>query len=204
MAESRWRYWRRFNLPNLIYLLILVAVMALSYWYVRKNTNESTAPNKQQTDRMDGFAEQVELTQTSENGSLLYHASMNDIEHFGNDDIKGNNVLLITTSEKQPRVTVKASQAIWHSKQQTVELTGSIEMIRETDAKDPDSRPMRLTTDSMNIDMAKGLASSDDAFTMQHGESILNGKRFRYDYQLRDLSMGGTDGERIKAKILNQ
>ena len=47
-------------------------------------------------------------------------------------------------------------------------------------------------------------ASSDEAFTMKQGDSVLMGKRFRYDYQLRDLSMGGPDGGRIKAQIMNQ
>ena len=73
----------------------------------------------------------------------------------------------------------------------------------EAEANDPDSRPMVLTTEKMTVDMAQGLASSDEAFTMKQGESVLNGKRFRYDYQLRDLSMGGPDGGRIKAQIVN-
>ena len=196
MAPSRyngWRYWRRFNLPNLVYILLLLGIMALSYWYVRKDTGEQAAPAAKPTDRMDGFAEQAELTQTSKDGTLLYHASMTGIEHFGNDDIKGKTVYLITTSDKQPRVTVK-----------TVDLTGQVVLTREAEPNDADSRTMTLTTEAMTVNMAQGLASSDEAFTMKQGDSVLTGKRFRYDYQLRDLSMGGSDGGRIKAQIMNQ
>ena len=207
MAPSRyngWRYWRRFNLPNLVYLLLLIAIMALSYWYVRKDTNQQSEPVAKPTDRMDGFAEQAELTQTSKDGTLLYHASMTGIEHFGNDDIKGKTVYLITTSDKQPRVTVKADQAVWRSQAQTVDLTGQVVLTREAEPNNTDSGTMILTTEAMTVDMAQGLASSDEAFTMKQGDSVLTGKRFRYDYQLRDLSMGGPDGGRIKAQILNK
>ncbi len=207
MASSRyngWRYWRRFNLPNLVYLLLLIAIMALSYWYVRKDTDQQSEPAAKPTDRMDGFAEQAELTQTSKDGTLLHHASMTAIEHFGNDDIKGNTVYLITTGDKQPRVTVKANQAVWRSQAQTVELTGQVVLTREADPNDTDSRSMTLNTEAMTVDMAQGMASSDEAFSMTQGESVLTGKRFRYDYQLRDLTMGGPDGGRIKAQILNQ
>ena len=207
MAPSRyngWRYWRRFNLPNLVYILLLLGIMALSYWYVRKDTGNQSEPAAKPTDRMDGFAEQAELTQTSKDGTLLYHASMSGIEHFGNDDIKGKTVYLITTSDKQPRVTVKADQAVWHSQAQTVDLTGQVVLTREAEPNDADSRVMTLTTEAMTVNMAQGLASSDEAFTMKQGDSVLMGKRFRYDYQLRDLSMGGPDGGRIKAQIMNQ
>ena len=201
--NNGWRYWRRFNLPNIIYILILLAIMALSYWYVRKDAASKPQPPTKQTDRMDGFAEQAELTQTSKDGSLLYHATMSNIEHFGNDDLAGKSVYLIATSDKQPRVTVHANQAVWHGQAQNVDLSGQVVLTREAEANDPDSRPMVLTTEKMTVDMAQGLASSDEAFTMKQGESVLNGKRFRYDYQLRDLSMGGPDGGRIKAQIVN-
>lgn len=205
MAQSRWhngwRYWRRFNLPNIVYLLILIAIMALSYWYVRKDIGEQATPVAKPTDRVDGFAEQAELSQTSKNGSLLYHAAMNGVEHLGNDDLKGKNIILITTADKQPRVTVKANQAVWHSQAQTVELSGQVELIRDVEPNDADSRMMTLTTEQMSVDMSQGLASSDDAFTLKQGDSVLSGKRFRYDYQLRDLSMGGAEGGRIKAQI---
>lgn len=201
--NNGWRYWRRFNLPNIIYILILLAIMALSYWYVRKDAASKPQPPAKQTDRMDGFAEQAELTQTSKDGTLLYHASMSNIEHFGNNDLAGKSVYLIATSDKQPRVTVHANQAVWHGQAQTVDLTGQVVLTREADSKDPDSRVMTLTTEKMSVDMAKGLASSDEAFTMKQGESVLHGKRFRYDYQLRDLSMGGSDGGRIRAQIVN-
>ncbi len=202
--KNSWRYWRRFNLPNLVYLLLLMGIMALSYWYVRQDTGEPPAAASKQPDRMDGFAQQAELTQTSKDGSLLYHAAMNAVEHFGNDDLKGKDVILITTRDKQPRVVVKAQQAVWHSQAQTVDVSGQVELIRDVDPNDPDSRVMTLTTERMSVDMAQGLASSDEVFTLKQGDSVLSGKRFRYDYQLRDLSMGGTDGGRIKAQILPQ
>lgn len=201
--NNGWRYWRRFNLPNIVYILILLAIMALSYWYVRKDAAEQAAPPPKQSDRMDGFAQQAELTQTSKDGTLLYHAAMTDIEHFGNSDLKGKAVYLIATGDKQPRVTVHANQAIWRGQAQVVELSGQVILTREAEANDPNSRPMVLQTEHMTVDMAQGLASSDDAFTMTQGASVLNGKRFRYDYQLRDLSMGGADGGRIKAQIVN-
>lgn len=204
MAQFRWRYWRRFNLPNVVYLLILIAIMALSYWYVRKDAGNDAPTAAKPTDRMDGFAEQAELSQTSKDGSLLHHASMSGVEHFGNDDLKGKNLILITTRDKQPRVTVKASEAVWHSQAQTVDLMGQVELVRDAEADDRDSRPMVLTTERMRVDMAQGLASSDEVFTLKQGDSVLSGKRFRYDYQLRDLSMGGADGGRIKASILQK
>ena len=203
-SPSRWRYWRRFILPNLSYLLILVAVMALSYWFViRDSQDNKAAQNAKPTDRMDSFAQQTELTQTSKDGSLLYHASMNDIEHFANDDLKGHNVTFVTTGDKQPPIIIKAQQALWHKEARTVDLSGQVEMIREVEPDDSDSRIMTLKTETITVDMDQGLASSDAFFTMTQGESVLTGTRFRYDYQLRDLDMGGPDGDRIKAQIVN-
>lgn len=80
----------------------------------------------------------------------------------------------------------------------------ALTVTREAEPNNTDSGTMILTTEAMTVDMARGLASSDEAFTMKQGDSVLTGKRFRYDYQLRDLSMGGPDGGRIKAQILNQ
>ena len=38
---SKWRYWLRFHLPNFIYLLVLIAVAAGSYWLVKSNSNDT-------------------------------------------------------------------------------------------------------------------------------------------------------------------
>jgi hypothetical protein len=67
---------------------------------------------------------------------------------------------------------------------------------------------MTLATETMRVNMNQGLASSDEAFVMTSGASKVTGKRFRYDYQLRDLDMGGGQmdthqGTRIKAEIVN-
>jgi lipopolysaccharide export system protein LptC len=76
---------------------------------------------------------------------------------------------------------------------------------REPDGKNQD---MILSTDKMQVNMAQGLASSDEAFVLNNGASTVAGKRFRYDYQLRDLEMGvaakdAQQGGRIKAEIVN-
>ena len=201
MAFSRWQYWRRFYLPNTIYLLILLGVMGASYWYVRKDMANQPAAQAKQTDKIDGFAKEIELTQTNETGKLMYHATLQNIEHFGNDDINGQSIVLISNAKGQPKVVVKADQAQWHTQQQTVTLTGNIELLRES--ANP-SESMGIKTQSMQVDMMHGMASSDDAFEMHQGNSTLTGKGFRYDYQLRDLTMGGADGGRIKATLVQK
>ncbi|MBS1174211.1 MAG: lptC [Burkholderiaceae bacterium] len=205
MAFSRWQYWRRFNLPNVVYLLILIAIAGGSYWWVRKDMSAQTVVQNQPLDRMDGYAESAELTQTSDNGKLMYQATMNHIEHFGNQNLSGQDVVLVSTVDGQPKVVVKAQKAIWNSAEKIVDLSGSVFLQRESDGKNQD---MTLTTEKMQVHMNQGLASSDEAFVMTNGASTVTGKRFRYDYQLRDLEMGGgqTDAqpvERIKAEIVN-
>ena len=205
MAFSRWHYWRRFNLPNVVYLLILIAIAGGSYWWVRKDTNTQTVVQNQPLDRMDGYAESAELTQTSDNGKLMYQATMNQIEHFGNQNLTGQNIVLVSTAAGQPKVVVRAQKAIWNSAEKIVELSGQVMLQRESDGENQD---MTLATEKMQVNMNQGLASGDEAFVMTHGASKVTGKRFRYDYQLRDLEMGGEPAdaqqlERIKAEIVN-
>ena len=54
MAFSRWQYWRRFNLPNVVYLLILIAIAGASFWWVRKDSAPKPVAQNQQPERMDG------------------------------------------------------------------------------------------------------------------------------------------------------
>jgi LPS export ABC transporter protein LptC len=205
MASSRWQYWRRFNLPNVAYLLILLAIAGGSYWWVRKDAATQTVAQDKQPERMDGYAETAELTQTSDNGKLLYQGTMSRIEHFGNQNLNGANIVLISTADGQPKVVVKAQKAVWNSVDKTVDLSGNVVLQREPDGKNQD---MILSTDKMQVNMAQGLASSDEAFVLNNGASTVAGKRFRYDYQLRDLEMGvaakdAQQGGRIKAEIVN-
>ena len=205
MAFSRWQYWRRFNLPNVVYLLILIAIAGASFWWVRKDTTPAAVAQNQQPERMDGYAQSAELTQTSENGKLLYQATMNHIEHFGNQNLTGQDVTLISTADGQPKVVVKAKKAVWNSTEKIVDLSGSVVLQREPDGKNQD---MMLTTETMRVNMNQGLASSDETFVLNNGASTVSGTRFRYDYQLCDLEMGGgqidsSQGGRIKAKIVN-
>lgn len=205
MAFSRWQYWRRFNLPNVVYLLILIAIAGASFWWVRKDSVPKPVAQNQQPERMDGYADRAELTQTSDNGKLLYQATMNHIEHFGNQNLSGQEVVLISTADGQPKVVVRAQKAVWNSAEKIVDLSGNVFLQREPDGKNQD---MTLATETMRVNMNQGLASSDEAFVMTSGASKVTGKRFRYDYQLRDLNMGGgqmdtQQGTRIKAEIVN-
>ena len=103
MAFSRWQYWRRFNLPNVVYLLILIAIAGASFWWVRKDSAPKSVTQNQQPERMDGYADRAELTQTSDNGKLLYQATMNHIEHFGNQNPVGRRL----SSSQLPMVNPK-------------------------------------------------------------------------------------------------
>ena len=211
MAKSRWHYWRRFNLPHVIYLLVLIALAAVSYWWVRMDAKEIKVVQKSPTGQMDGFAENAQLSQISGNGKTMFQASMDHITHFGNQNISGQNLILTATGDQQPKVVVKAQKAVWDSKGKAIELTGDVWLMREADARNPKTQAMQLHTEQMRVDMKQALASSDAPFELKQGLSTVIGQRFKYDYQLRDLDMGvgasgqanATQGARIKAQILN-
>lgn len=193
MWASRWKYWRRFNLPHLVYLLVLIGLAGLSYWWVRQDGAQTANAEPVVPERMDGYAQKVELTQASADGVLRYHAAMDRVQHFGNQNIQGQNVTLESTAKGQPKVVVRAQLATWHHQEKFIELSGDVWLLREPIAGEGsvgDNPAMRLHTEALRVDMVQGVATGAGSFEWQQGERTISGARFVYDYQLRELSMG--------------
>lgn len=203
MPFSKWRYWRRFHLPNLLYVLVLVGVALGSYWWVRSDSAEKSARVAPPIDRTAGVAKKAEFTQVNRNGRLQYHAVFDQAEYLANQDLRAQNIIVTTVAENQPKVVVTAKNAYWQAQNHRLMVNGEVELTREGTIDNP---PLTLKTDSLQLDTEQGLAQTDSPFELTHGQSVLNGKHFRYDYQLRDLTMGKSadTGGRIYATLRNE
>ena len=200
---SKWRYWLRFHLPNFIYLLVLIAVAAGSYWLVKSNSNDTAAANPNKNPELvNAFASGLEVSQTGKNGQVSYIVTAKQADHFGTNNATVKDVTVTATPKDGGEVvTATATDGVWNDELHTVKLTGNVIINRAAAA---DSAAMHLSTELLNIDLYNDLASSDQAFEFNHGQTVANGTGFSYDYVLRDLKMGGTPNTRIKATLVNE
>ena len=195
---SRWRYWTRFHLPNLIYLLLLVALAAGSYWWI-KNEGASAKKNPEKHPEMvDAFAEGLTINRTNKDGSIGYVLTAKDIVHYGSKDGAGKTVTLVATPIGQPPMTAVAREGAWSDDTHTIKLTGDVKMTRASADGGPE---MVLVSDAIDIDMYGGMASTTLPFKWTQGKSEVTGTGFDYDYDLRNLKLSTKTPERIHAII---
>jgi LPS export ABC transporter protein LptC len=195
---SRWRYWTRFHLPNLIYLLILLAIAAGSFWWIKRDANLAKKTAEKRPELVDAFAEGMTINRTNKDGSVGYVLTAKDVVHYGDKDGTVKTVTLVATPMGQPAMTAVANDGTWSDDTHVVQLSGDVKMTR---AGSDEADEMILTTDAMQINLYDGMASTDLPFEVTQGKSEMNGKSFRYDYQLRNLTVGGQKDERIKATL---
>lgn len=195
---SRWRYWTRFHLPNLIYLLILAAIAAGSFWWIRQNKVSSQKIPDKNPALVDAFAQGLTLNRTNKDGSIGYVLTARDIVHFGNQNGTVKTVTLVATPIGQPSMTAVASNGTWSDETHLITLNGDVKMTRA--ATQQDAEEMVLTTDEIQIHLYDGQASTDKPFKVKQGKSEMTGTGFTYDYQLRNLDMGQKP-DRIKATL---
>ncbi|TDR30810.1 LPS export ABC transporter periplasmic protein LptC [Hydromonas duriensis] len=198
---SRWRYWTRFHLPNLIYLLILIVVAAGSYWWIKKDSETEKPAKEHHPELADAFTSGMQINRTGKNGAVEYVVTAKEVVHFGDKNAELKEVTVAATPIGQPTSTARADTATWSDETHVIDLKGHVVMNR---LATPETAPLELTTEAMTIGLYSNIASSDDAFVLTRGQhDSVKGRRFSYDYASRDLMMGGNTGERISAVLQN-
>lgn len=195
----RWRYWKRFHLPNLIYLLLLIALATASYWWVKQSNQTINTPDKY-PELVDAFADSLTVNRTNKDGSVAFILSAQNTVHYGNKNAAINQVNLLATPTGQIPTATTAANGIWSEDLNQITLNGEVKMTR---AADLESEEMILTTESLQINLYDGLASTDTAFKMTRGKNEMIGSGFTYDYQLRNLTLNPQKQGRIKAVLYN-
>jgi len=199
---SKLRYWLRFHLPNLIYLLVLIAVAAVSYWLVKNNSDTTAASNNKNPELVNAFASGLEVSRTGKNGKIAYLVTAKEVLHYGTDNATVKTITVVATpKDGSPTVTATANDGVWNDKDHIVQLTGQVNIQREAA---PDSEAMALTTEALNVNLYNDLATTDLPFEYKRGASVITGTGFAYDYGLRNLKMGGQPNTRIKATLINE
>lgn len=201
-AFSRWRYWTRFHLPNLIYLLVLLALAAGSYWWIKKDNATAKPAKEKHPELVDAFTSGMQINRTGKNGAVEYVVTAKEVVHYGDKNAELKDVTVKATPIGQPTSTARADAATWSDETHVIDLKGNVVMDRA--ATDDAHQPLKLTTEAMTIGLYSNIASSDLPFVLTQGkkDSIV-GRRFSYDYASRDLMMGGNTGDRIKATLQN-
>lgn len=197
---SRWRYWLRFHLPNVLYLLILLAVAAGSYWWITKDNANAKPSKESHPELVDAFTSGMQINRTGKNGAVAYVITAKEVVHYGDKDAELKDVTVVATPIGQPVSTSRADKAIWSDTTHVIELSGNVVMDRLTT---PEAPPLHLTTDAMSIGLYNNIASSDLPFVMTQGDDSITGRRFRYDYASRNIIMGGKTGDRVKGMLHN-
>lgn len=199
---SKWRYWTRFHLPNLIYLLLLITIAGGSYWLVKNNSDQPKQANNKKPELVNSFANGLEVTRTGKNGNVDYQVSATDVLHYGTNDATVKNVKVIATpKDGGATVTATATDGVWDDENHKVALKGAVVIDRTAE---PESAAMHLETESLDIDLYNNLATTKEDFKFIHGQSVATGKAFEYDYATRDLHMGGQPNSRLKATFVNE
>jgi LPS export ABC transporter protein LptC len=199
---SKWRYWLRFHLPNLIYLLVLIAVAGASYWLVKNNSDTAATDDNKNPELVSAFASGLEVSRTGKNGHVAYLVTAKEVLHYGTGNATVKNITVVATpKDGGPKVTATANDGVWNDKDHIVQLTGQVNVQRETA---PDSDAMALTTEAASVDLYNDLASTELPFEYKRGASTITGTGFAYDYGLRNLKMGGQPNTRIKAVLINE
>lgn len=196
---SRWRYWWRFHLPSVAYLFVLVVITAGSYWWVTNETAEPEVEKVAHPELVDAFASGMQINRTGADGKVSYAIIAKTVAHFGDQNADLVDVTVVSTPIGQAPSTTTADTAVWHGETHVVDLKGHVVMDR---LATPVSPNMHLTTDAMSIDVNENLATSDLPFVFTQAEDKIEGKKFRYDYGLRNIELGDK-GERVKATLQN-
>lgn len=198
-SSTRWRYWTRFHLPNLIYLLLLAALATASYWWV-KQSNQATDTPEKYPELVDSFADSTTVNRTNKNGSVAFILTAQNTVHYGNQSAVIKQVDIIATPTGQTPMTTASAEGIWSEELNQIMLTSGVKMTR---AADSESDALILTSNSIRINLHEGLASTDSPFKMTQGKSEITGSGFSYDYQLRNLTLNPQKSGRIKAILYN-
>lgn len=197
---SRWRYWWRFHLPSVAYLLILLALTAGSYWWVTNETAKPEVVKVSHPELVDAFASGMQINRTGKDGSVSHAIIAKTVAHFGDQNAELVDVTIISTPIGQAPSTTTADTAVWHGETHVIDLKGHVVMDRLLTAQSPH---MHLTTDAMSINTDESIATTSLPFVFTQNEDIIIGKKIRYDYGLRNLDLGGDAGERVKATLQN-
>ncbi|MGL4766668.1 MAG: LPS export ABC transporter periplasmic protein LptC [Formosimonas sp.] len=194
---SRWRYWTRFHLPALVYVSLLLAAAAGSYWWIKQDKPSKSVPEKH-PELVDAFAQGLTINRTNKDGSVGYVLTAQDILHYGSQDGTVKTVSLVATPVGQPPMTAVANDGEWSDEKHTIRLTGQVKLTR---AGSEEADEMVLLTEGLDVDLYNGLARTTLPFKLTQGKSEMTGTGFEYDYQLRNLTLKSTAAERIKAVV---
>lgn len=200
ISFSRWRYWWRFHLPNVLYLLILLAVAAGSYWWIRKDNATAKPAKVAHPELADAFSSGMQINRTGKDGSVEYVVTAKEVTHYGDKNAELKDVTVDATPVGQPVSSAHADTAIWTDSTHVINLQKNVVLERKATK---DDTPMTLKTEAMSIDLYTNLAKSDLPFVVDQGNNKVSGTGFQYDYGLKDLKMGGQPKDRIKAVLNN-
>jgi LPS export ABC transporter protein LptC len=197
-SASRWRYWTRFHLPNVIYLLLLLALAGGSYWWIKQNKAPVKAAPEKHPELIDAFVQELTLNRTNKDGSIGFVITGGSLAHYGSKDGNLQTVTLEATPIGQPKVTATGATGGWTDDSHTIVLSGDVKLTR---AAFDDAAEMVLTTDAVEVNLYDGKAHTELPFKVTQGKSFMTGAGFIYDYQTRDLMLNGTKKQRIHALI---
>lgn len=197
---SRWRYWWRFHLPNVLYLLILLAVAAGSYWWIKKDNATTKVAKEARPELVDAFSSGMQINRTGKDGKVAYVITAKEVAHYGDKNAELKDVTVNSTPVGQPTSTAHAETALWTDSTHVIVLQSKVQLERKETAE---TTPMKLTTDAMTINLYNNMANSELPFVLEQGTSKVSGKRFQYDYASHNLKMGGQAQDRIKAELNN-
>jgi len=178
----------RVHSANLLPLVLLTFLAALTFWLERATQSDSTSNNGKGRHDPDFIVSDLDMRQFNLDGSLKHSLSAKKMFHYGDDD---STVVIDPTltfySHAQP-TRLSAHQAAVSEDGKEVRLSEEVRMVREASDDYPE---LLVTTAELQVYPDDEIASSGLPVTISQGRSVITGSGIEIDNRGHTLKLLG-------------
>jgi len=178
----------RLHSANLLPLVLLTLLAALTFWLEQTTQGDSLAPNGRGRHDPDFLVSDLEMRQFNQNGSLKHSLAAKRMLHYADDDSTVVEQPALTFYSQTLPTRLSAQLATVSQDGKEVRLSGDVKMLRE--ARD-DSPELLVTTAELRVFPDDEVARSAVPVTIRQGRSVITGSGIEVDNRGQTLQLLG-------------
>ena len=178
----------RIRSTNLLPLLLLTLLAALTFWLERATQIEAAANSDRLRHDPDFIVSALSIRHFNIDGSLQHALQAEKMLHYPDDDSTHITAPSLTYYAHAQPTRLTARQARVSQDGKLVELSDDVRVVREAS---PDSPELVLTTAAMQVYPDDEIARSSVPVTIVNGKNVIHGTAMEADHHARLYTLTG-------------
>lgn len=178
----------RIHSTNLLPLMLLTLLAALTFWLERATQVETAANSDKVRHDPDFIVSALSIRHFNIDGSLQHALQADKMLHYPDDDSTHVTSPSLTFYAHAQPTRLTARQAIVSQDGKLVELNDDVRVVREAS---PDSPELVLTTAAMQVYPDDEIARSSVPVTIVNGKSVIHGAAMEADHHAHLYTLMG-------------